>query len=82
MLGVARLFAACLGVSLAAGRGKQDVVCRYLLPAGLVQVLADVLGFWVVSAVPFNGHRPVVCRPENLDACGARASAPSAEAGE
>ncbi len=32
----------------------------------------------VVGAVPFNGHRPVVYRPENLDACGARAGAPSA----
>jgi hypothetical protein len=57
-------------------------VCRHLFPAGLVQVLADVLRFWVVSAVPFNGHRPVICRPENLDACGARAGAPSAETGE
>ena len=55
---------------------------RHLLPAGLVQVLADVLRIRMVGAVPFNGHRPVVCRPENLDACGARAGAPSAEAGE
>ncbi|MNO73521.1 hypothetical protein D3C76_644890 [compost metagenome] len=67
---------------LAAGRGEQDVVRRHLLPACLVQVLADVLRVGVVGAVPFNGHRPVVCRPENLDACGARAGAPSAEAGE
>ena len=55
---------------------------RNLFPARLVQVLANVLRFGVVGAVPFNGHRPVVCRPENLDACGARAGAPSAEAGE
>ncbi|MCY1411069.1 hypothetical protein D9M71_264510 [compost metagenome] len=57
-------------------------MCWNLLPASLVQVLADVLGVRVVSAVPFNGDRPVVGCPENLDACGARAGAPSAEAGE
>lgn len=34
------------------------------------------------GAVPFNGNRPVVCRLENLDACGARAGTPSAETGE
>ena len=57
-------------------------MCGNSLPSCLVQVLADVLRVGVVGAVPFNGHRPVVCRPENLDACGARAGAPSAEAGE
>lgn len=36
----------------------------------------------VDGAVPFNGHRPVVYRSEKLDACGARAGAPSAESGE
>jgi len=82
MLRVARLLAAGLGVALAAGLGQKDVVRRNLFPARLVQVLADVLRVWVVSAMPFNGHRPVVCPPENLDACGARAGAPSAEAGE
>ncbi|MCY1421829.1 hypothetical protein D9M71_374940 [compost metagenome] len=82
VLWVARLFAAGLGVTLAAGGGKQYVVGRYLLPAGLVQVLADMLRVGVVDAMPFNGHRPVVCRPEYLDACGALAGAPSAEAGE
>ena len=47
-----------------------------------VRFVADVLRVWVIGAVPFNGYRSVVCRPENLDACGARAGAPSAEAGE
>ena len=32
--------------------------------------------------VPIHGFGPIVCRPENLDVCGARAGAPSAEAGE
>ena len=82
MLRVARLLAAGLGVALAAGRGQQDIVRRHLFPARLVQVLADVLRVGVVGAVPFNGHGPVICRPKNLDACGARAGAPSAEAGE
>lgn len=82
MLGVARLFAAGLGMTLAARGGEKDVVFRHLLPARLVQVLAYVLRFGVIGAVPFNGYRPMVCRPKNLDACGARAGAPSAEAGE
>jgi hypothetical protein len=47
-----------------------------------MQILADVLSVGVVGAVPFNCYWPVVCRPENLDTCGARAGAPSAEAGE
>lgn len=82
MLRIARLLAAGLDVALAAGRGEQDVVRRHLLPSGMVQVLADVMCFGVVGAVPFNGHWPMVCSPENLDACGARASTPSAESGE
>lgn len=57
-------------------------MCWHLLSPDLVQVLANVLRFGVVGAVPFDGHRPVVCRPENLDTCGACAGAPSAKAGE
>lgn len=34
------------------------------------------------GAVPLNSNRPVVCRLENLDCCGARAGNPSAETGE
>jgi hypothetical protein len=46
--------------ALAAGRGEQDIVCWNLLPARLVQVLADVLSVGVVGAVPLNGYRPVI----------------------
>jgi len=51
MLRVARLLAAGLGVALAAWRCEQDVVCRHLLPARLVRLLADVLCARVVGAV-------------------------------
>ena len=57
-------------------------MARHEFPARLVQVLADVFGVLVIGRVPLHRLRPVVCRPENLDACGARAGAPSAEAGE
>lgn len=49
----------------------------HLRPISLVQVLADVYRFWVVGAAPLDGYRPVDCRPEDLDTCGARAGAPS-----
>ncbi|MOA42384.1 hypothetical protein D3C78_1644300 [compost metagenome] len=82
MLRVARGLAAGLAVALAAGRGQQKVMSRHLLPARLVQILAHVLGVRVVGAVPLNGNRPVVGRPEYLDASRTRAGAPSAEPGE
>ncbi|MNN99489.1 hypothetical protein D3C81_2191470 [compost metagenome] len=69
-------------MALATGRREQQVMSRHLFPARLVQVLTRVLGVRVIGAVPLNGYRPVVGRPEHLDACGARASAPSAEPGE
>ncbi|MNT66392.1 hypothetical protein D3C72_2044540 [compost metagenome] len=82
MLRVARCLAAGFRMTLTARRSQQQVMLRHLLPPGLVQILANVLGVLVVGCVPFHCLRPVVCRPENLDACGARAGAPSAEAGE
>lgn len=41
-----------------------------------------MLRFRVVGAVPLNRYWPVICRPENLNACGAHAGAPSPEASE
>ncbi|MCY1186382.1 hypothetical protein D9M73_272500 [compost metagenome] len=69
-------------MALAAGRGQQQVMLWYQLPPGLMQVLTDVLGMRMIGRMPLHGFRPMVGRPENLDACGARAGAPSAEAGE
>lgn len=69
-------------MALAAWGGDTDIAARNCCPVGLVQVLAYVVGVLMVGRMSLYGLRPVVCRPENLDACGARAGAPSAEAGE
>jgi hypothetical protein len=51
-------------------------------PLGLMKVLADMLGAWVVGAVPFDGLRPMVGSPKNVNAGSARTGTPSAKPGE
>jgi len=48
----------------------------------LVQVLADVLSFRVVGAVPLNRDRPVIGGPKNVDTGITGTGGPSAETGE
>ena len=54
MLGVAGLLAAGFRVSLAAWGSQKQIVRWDLLPLRLVQILADVLRFRVVGAMPLN----------------------------
>ena len=82
MLRITRLLAPGLRMAFAARRSQHDVVCRDFGPIRLVQVLADVDRVRVIGAVPLNGDRPVVGRPDNVDAGIAGTGGPSAETGE
>ena len=54
-------------VALAGRGGQQNIVIRNLAPISLLQILAGMLGAWVIAAMKSHRHRPVVGRPCHLD---------------
>src|SRR5690554_5586559 len=82
MLRVAMGLAPGLAVPLTAGAGQHEVMGRDVLPAGLVKILANMLGVRVIGCMPAHRLGPVVCCPYHLAPSHRRAGGEPARAGE
>src|SRR5690554_4924244 len=82
MLRVTVRLAPGLAVPLTAGAGQHEVMGRDVLPAGLVKILANMLGVRVIGCMPAHRLGPVVCCPYHLAPSHRRAGGKPARAGE
>src|SRR5690554_6577731 len=82
MLRVTVRLAPGLAVPLTAGAGQHEIMGGHVLPARLVQILADMLGVRVIGCMPAHRLGPVVCCPYHLAPSHRRAGGEPARACE